>query len=226
MALQIQKYDKAKIDDLTDLSWFLVITWSILSTGAHFAGLFGQSLYIFGVMALLSACIMCYSSGYWTNRGFSFEETLDHLEYYIDTVVKTLDAVLPRINGTLIFRLKHRRHDYVLVDIATEFIFLDSSTLEYHFGLPSNLQERFIIDASDDLIVSLYEKLSDAQSIRDSGWMLEQVNTKAGHIIRIVNPNTTLDIANRSTFVIGPAIVDARAATPREILTDIASAIG
>jgi hypothetical protein len=226
MDLQIQKYDKANIDDLTDFSWFLVITWAILSTGAHFAGLFGQSLYVIGVIILLSACMMCYTSGYWTSRGFSFEEALDHLEYYIDHVVKTLDGVLPSTNGTLIFRLKPRRRDYVLVDIATEFVFTDSAVLEYHFGLPSNLQERFIIDGSNDFIVSLFEKLSDMQAVRDTGWTLEQVNTKSGYIIRIVNPNSKLNIANRSTFVISPSIVDAKATTPREILMNIASAIG
>jgi hypothetical protein len=226
MGLQVQKYDKTNFDDLTDFSWFLIITWTIISTGAHFASLFGQSLYIFGVMILLVACTMCYTSGYWTNRGFSFEEDLDHLEYYIDTIVKILDAVLPGINGTLIFQLKRGRRDYAIVDIAAEFIFLDTTTLEYHFGLSSNLQERFIIDASDDIIVPLYEKLSDMQYIQDSGWELEQVNTKSGYVIRIVNPHTTLNIAKRSTFVIGPSIVEQKAGVPREILIAIASAIG
>jgi hypothetical protein len=226
MGLQVKKYDKTSFDDLTDFSWFLIIAWAIVSMGAHFASLLGQSLYIIGTLILLIACMMCYASGYWTNRGFSFEEDLDHLEYYINTIIKILDAVIPKTNGTLIFQLKRRRHDFALMDIAVEFMFLDSVTLEYHFGLSAKLQERFIIDASNKTIDSLYETLRNMQSIHDSGWDLEQVNTKSGSIIRIVNPNTSLSIKNRSSFVIGPSIVERKAGVPRDILFAITSAIG
>lgn len=225
MELQVQKYDAGKFDDLNDLSWFLVIVWAIISSGAHYLGFLGQLLSIFGVIILLGACIMCYASGYWTKRGFSFEEDLDHLEFYIDSFVKVLDATLPAINGTFVLQVKHRRRSYALVDFATEFILGDSITLEYHFGLSSSLKERFVMEAPDAVIAATYDTLRKVESIFDAGWELEQVNTLSGVIIRIVNPHSKLSISDRSSFVTSPSLIEHNTKLLRDILSNIVYAI-
>ncbi len=222
MELQVQKYDESKFDDLTDLAWFLVIVWAILSSGAHFMRLFGQTLSIFGVLILLSACIMCYASGYWTKRGFSFEEDLDHLEFYIDSFVKVLDATLPTINGTLILQVKHQRRSLIIIDFATEFILGDSITLEYHFGLSSSLKERFIMEAPDEFIALVFEQLEKNQSILESGWVLEQIQTQSGLIIGIVNPDSKLSMMDRNSFVTSPLVIKRKSNEVRDVLSTIA----
>jgi hypothetical protein len=221
MGLQVKKYDNTKFDDLTDLSWFIIIAWAIISSGAYFTNMLGQFLWFLGVVFSLSACMMCYASGYWTNRGNSFEEDIDHLEYYIDTLLKMLDAVLPDLNGTAILQLKCQKRKSVLVDIAALFKLRDSIALEYHFGLSSNLQERFILEASDIIIETAYMQLSNLHAISDSGWNLEQVKTKTGYILRIINPCSNLNLANRSTFVTSPSVVERNSRVPREILSSI-----
>jgi len=225
MELQVRKFDKSKFDDLTDLSWFLVIVWAVVSSGAFFVKLIGQLLSVFGVVILFIACIMCYASGFWTNRGFSFEEDLNHLEYYIHTFVKSLDTSVPDINGTLIIQIKPQKRSSILVDIASEFIFGDMITLEYHFGLSSNLQERFIMDAPDEIIETTFEQLGKDQSILHSGWNLERVLTQSGLIIRIVNPISKLSIADRKSFVISPYVVELNSRAVKDILSVIVHTI-
>jgi len=225
MGLQVQKYDKSKFDDLNDLAWFLMIVWAIISSGVHYLRYLGQPLSILGVTILVGACIMCYASGYWTKRGFSFEEDLEHLEFYIDSYVKVLDAALPTINGTLILQAKRRRRSYALVDFATEFIFKDSITLEYHFGLSSSLKERFVVEASDEVIATTYDALKKVESIIGAGWELERINTQSGAIIRIVNPHSKLSLADRSSFVKSPSVIEHNTKVMRDILSNIVYAI-
>ncbi|MDH4214559.1 MAG: hypothetical protein OEV85_11610 [Candidatus Thorarchaeota archaeon] len=225
MELQIQKYDQSKFDDLTDLSWFLVLVWAIMSSGAYYVKFLIQPLCAFGVLILLSACIMCYASGYWTKRGFSFEEDLEHLEYYIDTLVKTLDSNLPNVNGPFIIQVKHRRHNSILIDFAAEFVLGDSLTLKYHFGLSSKLKERFILGGSDEIIESVFEQLGKEQSIFDSGWELKRNKTQSGLVIEIVNPASKLSLADRTSFVTSPFIVEQKSLAMREIFSIIVHTI-
>ena len=225
MELQVQKYDESKFDDLNDLAWFLVIVWAILSSGAHYLRFLGQTLSILGVTILLAACFMCYASGYWTKRGFSFEEDLDHLEFYVASFVKVLDGALPAINGTLLLQVKRRKRGYVLVDFATEFVFGDSITLEYHFGLASSLKERFLINASDQVNAIIYEVLRKVKSISGAGWKLERITTQSGVILRIMNQNSRLSIADRSSFVSSPSVIEHSAESLRDILSNIVYAI-
>lgn len=225
MGLQVQKYDKSKFDDLNDLAWFLVIVWAIISSGAHYIRFLGQPLSILGVIILLGVCIMCYASGYWTKRGYSFEEDLEHLEFYIDYYVKVLDAALSTINGNLILQVKRRRRSYALVDFATEFIFKDSIALEYHFGLSSSLKERFVMEASDEVIATVHEALKNVESIISAGWELERINMQSGVIIRIVNPHSKLSLADRNSFVKSPSVIEHNAKVMRDILSNIVYAI-
>jgi hypothetical protein len=225
LELQISKYDAGKLDDLTDISWFLVIVWAIVSSVAHYISISGQVIFIFGVVVLISSCFLSYASGYWTRSGSLFEEDLHHLEYYIDTFVKTLDSVLPNLNGTLILQLIDRRRNSILVDIALEFVVRKTITLKYHFGLSSSLDEHFVIEAPSEVIDVVYEDLVNSNSIPDTLWTIERVATQSGEIIRIFKSTHRLNISDRGSYVSSPAAIEQRSRATGEVLSTIVSTI-
>lgn len=224
LSLQVQKYDDGKSDDLMDISWFLVIVCAIISAVARYANYSGQLLSIIGVFVLLLACFMGYISGYWTKRESSFEESLEHLEYYVITLIKNLETVKSGLNSTLILRLRDRRRKSVLVDIAAEFV-IKNVVLEYHIGLSSSFLERFIIRSLDTSMARIYEGLKTQQSILASGWTIEYVTIQSGVITIIQNPTTILHISDRNSYVVSPAVVERNSGASRTIMSSIISTI-
>lgn len=224
MGAQVKKYDRSKSDDLMDISWFLVIVWAITSAGARYANFLGQTLWIFGVFVLLAACLVAYESGYWTKGGSSFEESLDHLEYYVVTLLRNLDAVLPTASSALILQLAARGRKTIIIDMAAELIAKDV-TIEYHIGLSSALQEQFIVKSSDETINAVYDKLRALEAVIETGWVVECVTAPSGDAVRILNPVARLNIADRSSFVTSPSTIETNSAAPQAILSSIISAI-
>jgi len=221
LEFQIRKYDSGALDDLNDLVWFAIVLWAVISSAGIFSNFAGIPLYFLGTIVLGLMCFISYSSGYRTVQGFSFEEDLHHLEYYIDTCIKEIDNAIPAVNGKAILQISKLGRRSVLVDIVIEFTLTSDSVIEYHLGFSSLEPERIIIVAppkSLDVAYSSFQKLS---FVKDSEWTLEQVTTQSGRIIRIINSETKLCICDRSTFVINPEHVVKNILGSKEVFSDI-----
>jgi hypothetical protein len=225
LEMQISKYDVGKMDDLTDISWFIVIVWAIVSSITHYIGFFGQPLCIFGVVVLLGASLLSYVSGYWTRSAESFEEDLLHLEYYVNAFVKRLDSMLPNLNGTIILRLVPKRRRSSLADIAMEFIITEGITLKYSFGLTSDLPETVSIEAPSDLVQCIHERLLDLSFGSEIKWTTEQVTTKSGVIIRIVNSARKLNISDKRSYISSPATIEQISRETEDVLGAITASV-
>jgi len=220
---QIRKYDSGVLDDLNDLVWFAIVVWAVISSAGIFSDFIGIPLCFVGTFVLSILCFISYASGYRTIQGVSFEEDLHHLEYYIDTLMKEVDEVLPEVNGQVILQLAKRGKQSVLIDVLLEFPLQSDAIIEYHFGLSSLKQERVIIIAppeSLDIACSVFKKLP---FVKDSKWTIEEVTTQSGRIIRIINSETKLCICDRSTFVINPGHAQKNILASREIFSDIST---
>ena len=224
MGSQVKKYDRSKSDDLMDISWFLVITWAVISGGARYADFLGLPLCILGVFVSLAACLVAYGSGYWMKGGLSFEESLDHLEYHVVTLLKTLDAVLPTMSSALVLRLSAEGRKTMIVEMAAEFT-AKHAIIEYHIGLSSAVQERFIVKSSDETVDAVYDKLRNLQAVMETGWTIERIATSSGNTVRILNPVAGLNIADTSTYVTGPSAIARISGVPLHILSSIISVI-
>ncbi|MGY5860138.1 MAG: hypothetical protein RTU63_12270 [Candidatus Thorarchaeota archaeon] len=220
---QVRKYDSGALDDLNDLAWFTIVVWAIISSAGIFTVIAGIPICAFGSIVLLIACFASYTSGYRTVRGLSFEEDLTHLEYYVARCIKAADLALPKENGTLVLQVAKRGKRSALIDIVVEFCLPSDSVIEYHLGLSSHRQERFIIVTPPESLEVVYSKFKDLSVVNDSTWTLEQVTTQSGPIIRIVNSDGALCICDRSTFVVAPETVEKNTHTTNEILSDIGS---
>jgi hypothetical protein len=221
--LQIRKYDAGVLDDINDLVWFALVVWAMISSAGIFSFIVGLRLCIFGSVVLVLLCLISYISGYRTNRGSSFEEDFNHLEYYITRCVKSVDEILHDNNGKVILQVTKRGRRWVLIDIIMEFKMAKNTVIEYHLGLSSQEQERFIIATPQKLLDSMYLKIKRLQMVQDGDWTSEQITTQSGRILRIVNEASNLCICQRSTFVILPELVEKNIAPTKEILSDISS---
>ncbi|TFG27399.1 hypothetical protein EU528_12945 [Candidatus Thorarchaeota archaeon] len=219
--IQIRKFDSGAIDDLNDLVWFAIVVWAVISSVGIFMDLNGIPLCTIGAVVLGILCVISYSSGYRTVQGFSFEEDLHHLEFYIEKCIKETDAALPEINGQTILQLAKHGRRFVLLDIVLEFVLPLDSVIEYHLGLSSLFQERAIITAPPKYLDIIYSEFKKLPFVKDSEWILEQITTQSGRIIRIVNSNTNLCICDRSTFVINPESVDKNINESKEVFSEV-----
>ena len=211
MSMQLQKYDTKTLDDLNDLAWFVIIVWSMLSSFFLLDRIGFFPFCRFGAVILIITCIASYISGFRTVRGPTFEENLNHLEYYVDKHVRRVDLQLPSTNGKVIFQLTKKRRRYALVDIIVEFKLLDKAVLEYHLGLSSNQNERFILEASSDVVEHVYRNLTELDEVKKSEWILEKITTQSGRVLRFVNTKKILNIADKNTFILGPSAVESSA---------------
>jgi hypothetical protein len=221
--IQIRKYDASVLDDINDLVWFALVVWAMVSSAGIFSIITGFPLCIYGSLVLILLCLISYISGYRTNRGSSFEEDLDHLEYYVTRCIKLVDEILHDNNGMLILQVTKRGRRWVLIDIIVEFKITKNTVIEYHLGLSSQEQERFIIATSPESLDLLYTKIKKLKQIRDTEWTIEQITTQSGRILRIVNEESTLCISKPNSYVILPEDVEKNIAPTVEILSDISS---
>lgn len=221
MSLQLQKYDAGTMDDLNDLAWFAIIIWSMISSFFFFKDFGSLLISLSGAVVLVVSCLASYISGFRTVRGISFEEDFGHLEFFVEKHVRNIDGALPSANGVVIFQLIKRRRKYALVDVVVEFRLQENMVLEYHLGLSSMRNERFIINAPQDVIDSIYGNLKELTVIQYPDWILEQVTTQSGRILRFLNQKKILNIADNSTFIISPTIVEKSALEASYILKTI-----
>ena len=219
---QIRRYDSGALDDLNDLAWFVIVVWAVISSAGIFTVIAGISICSLGSFVLVITCLVSYASGYRTVRGSSFEEDLNHLEYYVDRCVKTMDQVLSEENCTVVLQITKRGRHTVLIDIIVEFCLPNETIIEYHLGLSTHRQERFIIVTPPESIDSVYSKFKGLSVVKESLWTLEQITTQSGRIIRIANSDSTLCICDRSTFVVAPDTVERNTQAANKILSDIA----
>jgi hypothetical protein len=218
---QIRKYDSEGFDDLNDLVWFAIIVWAVISSAGMFPYVAGIPICVFGAFILLAACFISYVSGYRTNQGVSFEEDLNHVEYYIERCAKTIDDALPTVNAKVVLQVTTRGRRTVILDFILEFFLLSNAVVEYHIGFSSSRLERFIINVPTDVVDSVYVKFKDLPAVTDSNWKLEQITTQAGRIARIVNLDCTLSISDPSSFVITPENVEKKILVAKETLLQI-----
>jgi hypothetical protein len=217
IGIQIQKHDKGSSDDLSDLVWFGIFVWASISSASFYLRVSGISLCLVGALVLFVACTGSYVSGYSIKHRISFEDDLNHLQYYVEKHLKTIDAILPN-NGTRFFvQVSERWRFMVLVDFISRIKFGESGALEYCTGFPSSRTECILIKAPKGTISKLNDMLQNSHFIKDCDWTLQQ----SGLNLRITNIKSDFSVSNRSSFVASPSIVDDRSRITADIISKI-----
>ena len=206
--IQIQKYDKGSLDDLSDLVWFGIFVWATYSSASFYLELSDFHLYIVGTLILLVACLGSYLSGYWTKRNFGFEDDLSHLQYYVEKHFKEIDSHLPDDGFRIYVQVLERWRSMVLVNFSAQIKLGDHSTVEYHLGFPSTEPEHIVVKAETELLTKVYKGLVNAPVALENGWKTTLTNTSSGSTILVVNESSDFSVNKRSSFVTSPSIIE------------------
>lgn len=217
----IRKYDSGALDDLNDLAWFVIVIWAVISSAGIFTTIGGIPMCMFGSFILIITCIVSYISGYRTIQGFSFEEDLNHLEYYISRSINKIIKTLPDETGIVILQVTKRRRRTILIDIIVEFQLANNSIIEYHLGLSTQRKERFILFLPSTAVDTTYSNIKKLLTTKHPSWTVEQITTQSGRILRIINSQGRFCICDHSTFVINPEAVEQHTQPASATLKDI-----
>ena len=142
-------------------------------------------------------------------------------EYYIEKYIQTLDDIFPSTNGTVILQVTKRKRNYALVDLILEFNVKDIAKLEYHLGLASSQDERFILESSSNVIERVFHQLKNLKALKTSRWSLEQITTQSGRILRLVNQKRTINISDVKSMIMSPSSVEKSVVEVGSILKQI-----
>ncbi|TFF83723.1 hypothetical protein EU524_02015 [Candidatus Thorarchaeota archaeon] len=204
LLLDIRRSVRTVLDDYTDMSWFSVSVWAVVSTALYYFELLPVGLCLLGDVILAIACTTSYLGGYWMMAGESFEDDLDHLEYYTLKRLKVLDSIVGSMESSILLIAAKRGRKLLLVDFVAEFKPSKQVTVEYHVGLPSDRLERFVVDAPESVISQAKAILANSDIVRKGKWLPEKVRTPSGLILRFVNSSNGIDITNSRSYLKDP----------------------
>ena len=221
LSFNAQKTDQVRTDDYNDISWFIMVVWSILSTALFSFQLIDRTLCAFlGDLALVLACFLSYTTGYRTRRGTSFEDQVTHLEYHTINRLKTIDEGAREVRHATSLLLQSRLRRCYISDILVEFKMNSGVELEYRMGFPSAEKERFILDAPDNIAAEVKQSLEALPAFASGNWLVEEMKTQHSKILRAVNEKS-LDISNSASYVKSPDSLKAELSVLHSILTTI-----
>ena len=221
--LQIRKYDKGSLDDLSDLVWFGIFVWAAFSSASFFLGISGYPLCLVGTLVLLVACFGSYLSGYWTIRNYGFEDDLSHLQYYVEKRLKDIDVHLPERGVRIYVQVLERWRTMILVNFSVQIKLGEDSTVEYHMGFPSSEPEHIVVKAASEILMKASEGLMNSPVIVENGWHTNQTKTPAGSFVQVINESSDFSVNKRSSFVTSPSVIDDTSGVTAEVFSKVLS---
>ncbi|MFX1368797.1 MAG: hypothetical protein ACFFAY_09385 [Promethearchaeota archaeon] len=184
-------------DDIIDIAWFIVITWSVISSALVVAFESFRLFCMLGAFALGIASALCYHNGFQTGSKKNFDEDLEHLGYYI---MARLSEIFKYFEGADIIaelRLLISRKKMVLSDAGVSLKSGNEirTSVYYWIGLTSDRVESIEIrDSTNEEIRAGMEKLPIVVNLN---W--NQGETPSGFILH--NPSNNISLHNPSTYL-------------------------
>lgn len=221
--INISKYDKGSLDDLSDLSWFGILVWTAFSSTSFFLGFGGYPLCLLGTAVFLIACFMSYVSGYRIRREYGFEDDLSHLQYFVEKRLKELDTYLSEFEVHIFVHVIERRRTIVMEDFSIAIKLQDNFKLAYHIGFPSNKTERIVARIRNDKSKSVFERLITLPAILENNWYVELIASPTEPILQILNEKTSFSVNNRTSFVTSPSLIDESTKVVADVFSEVLS---
>jgi len=221
--INISKYDKGSLDDLSDLSWFGIIVWAAFSSTSFFLGFSSYPLCLLGTAVFLVACFMSYLSGYRIRREYGFEDDLSHLQYFVEKRLRELDTCLSEHGVRIFVHLIERRRTIVLEDFSIAIKLQDNFKLAYHIGFPSNKTERIVAKTRNHNMKNLFEKIITLPAILENNWYVELIASPTEPILQILNEKSSFSVDNRSSFVTSPSLIDESTKVVTDVFSEVLS---
>jgi hypothetical protein len=210
ISVQLKKYDPS-MDDVMDLTWFVVIVWAVISTGIMAVFNPHELFYASPSLVLAGLCVVNLYNGYRVSGLKSFDEIVEHLKYIVLSRISLMHAAAGKrhFQPGVCWLIKGKKK--VLDDITIQILSKsreEIGTLCYWLGLPSNDDERLVIEIlHEDQIPAIHAVLSDHPIVTNLGWKIETYPN--GDVSRIVlrNERDVMRIDVQSTIILSPSKV-------------------
>ncbi|MGQ4912416.1 MAG: hypothetical protein ACP6KW_09630 [Candidatus Thorarchaeota archaeon] len=204
LSLHAQKLDAKSPDDYSDISWFIILVWSVLSAGLYALGMTVPWFCVISDLVLILACVMSYASGFRMRAEVCLEDQLEQIEFLVQSRLTAVEETLGTRDCDIILLLHRRRRREYFSDIVVETLLAPETRLEYHAGLPAMESERIIVEASRESIRDLKECLTGLDVFKSGEWWVEEIKTQSAFVLRILNRSTSVDISNPTSFMVSP----------------------
>ncbi len=220
---EAKRYDSMKVDDLSDLAWFVVLVYAvgsvglIVATGPNFA-------LCLGAMPLTAAiCLICYVDGFRSASVRTLGDDLDELENHIMTRLRVLQAATRNHLETIRVRWLDIGTRQVVADIGIVISFPKGQgqsgvVVYYWLGILSTESERLEIVGESEIRGEVLGILGILSVVAELGWKPEVEERASGFRIQILNPLHAIRVSSLSSIVAVPT-------SSRKVSETIAGAI-
>ncbi|RDE17275.1 MAG: hypothetical protein C4K49_03665 [Candidatus Thorarchaeota archaeon] len=206
---EAKRYDSMKIDDMTDVAWFVVLVYAVgsiglmVATGPNFA-------LCLGAMPLTAAiCLICFVDGFRSASVRNLSDDLDELENHIMTRLRILQSVTRNHNGTIRVRWLDIGKRQLVADIGIVITIPRRQShsdvaVYYWLGILSSECERLEIVGESEIRDLLASVLAALSIVVELGWKTEVEERVSGFRVQILNPLHEIKVSSLSSIVTTP----------------------
>jgi hypothetical protein len=189
--------DEKVADDIIDIAWFVIITWSVISTALVVSIESFRILCPIGAFVVGVSSVFCYVNGYQIGSKKNFDEDLEHLGYYIKT---RLSEIFKHFEGSSLIvklRLLVAGKKMVLSDVGVKLGSPEepTSSVIYWIGLSSDRNESIEIRNPNDKEIET--GLKELPPLSTLNWNVDEI--PAGFSIR--NTSDFISLHDPSTYL-------------------------
>ncbi len=192
------KSNEKSTDDLTDLSLFVIIVWSIVSSTFLFPYYHSRFLLSIAILIVLLVGIIMYTNGYRSSLAIDFQDELAKLEYFIISRVSEMERLF-KARASIICLGRGDQH--VLYDVMVLIPSTGPFTIHYFCGVPSKEPERILLRLESkqteyhnmlkQVLTTMHDLLPTwKESITEYEWGYEYLLANTISLVRYV-PNIT-----------------------------------
>jgi hypothetical protein len=209
IGVELQKYNPS-VDDIIDLTWFVVIVWAAISTCV--LAVFNPPPLFLASPALVLAglCFASLYNGYRIAPSPPFDENMEHLKHLVLSRLSTLHAVV----GVRYFKpgisLLSKGKKQIINDFFAQMVNRSKEigpVFTYWMGISSSDTERIEFTIEDEQVRAVKDLLKHHPIATDSGWRMSILNDSNEPIVALRNEQSDLRIDVQSTMVHSPSWV-------------------
>jgi hypothetical protein len=203
ISVGLQKYNPS-VDDVIDLTWFVVIVWAVITTGIVAVFSPHALFYSSPAFVLAGLCLANLYNGYRVASPPPFDDSIEHLKHLVQSRLSALHAVIGKRYFQPGVRLLSKGKKQVVVDFFAQMLNMSNDRGPIHIywlGLPSTDTERIDFDIAEEKKGIIQISLKEHPISTENGWTIK--SSEPGVVLQNEQGAVRFDI--HSTMVHSPS---------------------
>ncbi|MFW9802709.1 MAG: hypothetical protein ACFFFC_08670 [Candidatus Thorarchaeota archaeon] len=207
ISVELQKQSPS-VDDILDLTWFVVIVWAAISTSV--LAMFNPPPPFLASAALVLAglCFASLYNGYRIAPSAPFDENMEHLRHLVLSRFSALHAVIGKRYFQPGVSLLGKGKKKIINDFFAQMLNQSKDNgpvLTYWTGISSTDAERIDFAIENDQARAVQDSLEQHPIVTESGWSVSVSNDTNEPGVLLRNEQSELRIDVQSTMVLSPS---------------------